>query len=256
MVSLGGVFYKLCTIIRNPPGHFAGVSIHGEAIIHYDGNKLPKATPLSFDDSIDFIYEIWYAKILDDIKLYYPIPLRNGKNVCYMNSVIQIIFGLVPLRRSLLDFDLPKPLRLIDDGVTKAIFQDNTTGYIPFDYEEKLFLKPRHYSKFLKQVRSLLNNMEKKRMVVLKQRDLSVFEAVKSLDFNVDFPHDCSSVWETIFNNLFSYVGCTRLTQVFINTIREPEDPNLQETLRRIVTSRHPFLLLRGDAVKRYVPTR
>jgi len=161
-----------------------------------------------------------------------PVGIKNLGHTCYMNTLLQIVFWVVPLRKGLIQKKQSKknakslrPIFLLDFEA------DSETLFSSFVFLKRL-LQNMHPSKKTK-MQTLLNNMKK-------------FLELLGL------PHDknqcVNEFWSNLFHTYLEYAGVDHLYKVQMTShYREVLDPNKPGTAREKKESLSQTLISIGE---------
>ena len=193
----------------------------------------PKYMPRGFE-----IAELWYVKVessagtsgTETLKIpstpssspllsvsIKPAGLHNFGNTCYLNTLLQIMFWLVPIRNRLIEYKLLKDdLDKIPSVCSSEFEADNKQLYKGLESLKKVLVS----LKFAIQKRPILKDQIKKMLDFL---GLSSFE------------NKCvNEMWINLFHHDFEYIGFDDLYNVQMTTYnREILEPNKNKKTTR-----------------------
>ena len=254
--------YSLASVIlySGRGGHYIGVSLdvknpRGVHVI-YDGmlGTAKRVQAIRLDDpkyapDIYDIVELWYVKIgrspvssgtgtskipstpsppmiTASVK---PGGIPNFGNTCYFNTLVQIVFWLVPIRKRLIDYKLSKEdLDKMPTVVSQEFEMDSSQLY------EGL--------KLLKKVLASLKIALTRKRTILKSQMKSLLE---SLGLSMDENQCVNELWIQLFHLYFEYIGFDHLYKVQITTHnREVLDQNKAGKPHEIKNTREEPLLI------------
>jgi hypothetical protein len=236
--------YSLASVIlySGRGGHYIGISLDAKSPrgvhVSYDGmhGMAKRVQPIRLDDPKFtrgfMISELWYVKVESSAvtsrtetskipstpssaPLLYasikPAGLHNFGNTCYLNTLLQIIFWLVPIRKRLIEYNLSKKdLDKIPSVCSSEFEADNKKLYKGLESLKKVQV-------------SLKISMTKKRPILKDQ-------IKKMLDFLglSSFENKCvNEMWINLFHHYFEYIGFDCLYNVQMTTYnREILEPN------------------------------
>ena len=140
-----------------------------------------------------------------------PVGIKNLGHTCYMNTLLQIIFWVVPLRNRLIQKKQPKTVPKTLQPVFSVDFEaDSETLFNSFVFLKRL-LQNMHPSKKTK-MPTLLNNMKK---------------FLGTLGLSHDENQCVNEFWSHLFHTFFEYVGVDHLYKLQMTThYREVLEPN------------------------------
>ena len=237
--------YSLASVIlySGHGGHYIGISLDAKSPrgvhVRYDGMHPmskrvqpiriddPKYTPRGFE-----IAELWYVKVessagtsgTETLKIpstpssspllsvsIKPAGLHNFGNTCYLNTLLQIMFWLVPIRKRLIEYKLSKDdLDKIPSVCSSEFEADNKQLYKGLEWLKKVLT-------------SLKGAMTNKRPILKDQ-------IKRMLDFLglSSFENKCvNEMWINLFHHYFEYIGFDHLYNVQMTTYnREILEPN------------------------------
>lgn len=236
--------YSLACVILHSEhqGHYIGISLDAKnprgIHVSYDGMlaMAKRVQPIRMDDPKYtrgfMIAELWYVKVGSSTgKLGTDVPkipasppsasvlyaslkpagLHNFGNTCYLNTLVQIIFWVVPIRKKLMDYKLSKgDLDKIPAVVSNDFEADNVKLYGGLESLQKVLAS---LKVAMTRKRAILKTQMQKMLNVL---GLSSFE------------NKCvNEMWMNLFHHYFEYIGFQNLYNIQLTTYqRETLEPN------------------------------
>lgn len=256
--------YSLASVIlrSKQQGHYIGISLDAKnprgVHVSYDGMlaMAKRVQPIRMDDPKYtrgfMIAELWYVKVGSstgtlgtDVSKISPSPpsapvlsasvkpagLHNFGNTCYLNTLVQIIFWVVPIRKKLMDYKLSKgDLDKIPSVLSNDFKADNVKMYRGLESLQKVLA-------------SLKVAMTRKRAILKTQMQ----KMLNALGLS-SFENKCvNEMWMNLFHHYFEYIGFQNLYNIQLTTYqRETLEPNKRGKPRESKNT-HPEPLLSID---------
>lgn len=248
--------YFLASVILYNGGHFIGLSLdvkNSQGIhISYDGmsgyedeqrikvirlgDPIPTVIPLGYH-----IHELWYVKTIPSsvytmstskippmpppscatmistkVK---PVGIHNFGKTCYLNTLVQIIFWVVPIRKRLIEY---KVVKKVLNKIRPVIMGD-------FEFDAATLHKGLGFLK--KVLVNLRASMTKKGSVI----KADVKKIIDCFELPINENQCVNEFWVDLFHHYFEFIGFHHLYKIQVTTYtREILDPNKTGTPREM----------------------
>lgn len=229
--------YFLASVILYDGAHFKGMSLdvkNSQGIhISYDGmsgyEDEQRIRVIRLEDPIRtvipfafHIHELWYVKAIPssvdtmttskippmpsrscatllstNVK---PVGIHNFKNTCYLNTLVQIIFWVVPIRKRLLEYKVVKKIFIKIPPVIMGEFQfDAATLHKGLGFLKKVLV-------------NLRPSVTKKDYILRPEMK----KLIDSLGLPIDENQCVNEFWADLFHHYFEFIGFSDLYKIQI----------------------------------------
>ena len=223
--------YYLASVILIFNGlHFKGISVdaknaHGKHLL-YDGMNAPedRIQMIKADDPISkyadkyTISELWYVKVdrssaekgsASPSTTLKPVGIPNLANTCYFTTLVQILFWVIPLRKSLIAVELSnRDGKEIQPIISETLEADSDILFDALGFLKELLLTLQT---------AIVEKKPNMKIIMKNLRDI-MKNLVKCLGLDPKENQCINEFWNTLFHNYFEFIGVSHLYRLQVTT--------------------------------------
>ena len=223
--------YYLASVILIFNGlHFKGISVdaknaHGKHLL-YDGMNAPedRIQMIKADDPISkyadkyTISELWYVKVdrssaekgsASPSATLKPVGIPNLANTCYFTTLVQILFWVIPLRKSLIAVELSnRDGKEIQPIISETLEADSDILFDALGFLKELLLTLQT---------AIVEKKPNLKIIMKNLRDI-MKNLVKCLGLDPKENQCINEFWNTLFHNYFEFIGVSHLYRLQVTT--------------------------------------